>query len=319
MIVKRALERLFFVVESVVTALIYPFCLLRDRLAGQAGIPILMYHQIGRPVDGKRFCRDSVSPERFEAQMGALLEAGYEVVPLSGLVPGPQGLPREAPGRRAVLTFDDGYRDQVVNAYPILRRRRLPATFFLVAGSIGRPDPLPHLSLQDTDVREGGPASGWLPLAWEEIEMIAAGGIAIGSHGLSHRSLGTMSHEEAEVEARRSREILGERLGIPVDLFAYPFGSEAYGDFDVEIQAILSAAGYRAACTTVIGRNGGGADRLALRRIPMQERDGPFRVRCKLAGAYDWVGMMKALWQRLVPREERVEALAIDDAGGQGV
>jgi len=309
MIVKRTLEGLFFIAERVITALLYPFCVARERLFGQAGIPILMYHQVGSPVEGAPFCRDSVSPGRFATQMGALLDAGYEAIPLSGLASASQRRPRETPGRRAVLTFDDGYRDQFLNAFPVLRRHRLPATFFLVAGSIGRPSPLPHLSLPDSDARDGGPASGWLPLSWAEIEEMSRGGIEVGSHGLSHRSLGSMSLEEAELEVRRSREILGKRLGIPVDLFAYPFGSAAYGDFDVEIQATLRAAGYRAACTTVIGRNGGGSDLLALRRIPMEERDGPFRVRCKLAGAYDWVGMAKTLWQRLAPREDRVEVL----------
>ena len=40
----------------------------------------------------------------------------------------------------------------------------------------------------------------------------------------------------------------------------------------------------------------------------MEEGDGPFRVRCKLAGAYDWVGSVKSLWQRLAAREDRVDA-----------
>ncbi len=214
-----------------------------------------------------------------------------------------------------MLTFDDGYRDQFVNAFPVLRRYRLPAIVFLVAGSIGRVNALPHLSLEGADVREGGPASGWLPLSWEQVREMAGNGIAIGSHALSHRSLGSMSLREAEVEIRRSREILELGLGTAVDLFAYPFGSEAYGDFDERIQRILRAAGYRAACTTVVGRSRPGSDALALRRIPMESRDGPFRVRCKLAGAYDWVATVKTFWQRLAPREDRVDVPWIDRPG----
>src|SRR5712692_138048 len=156
MIAKRRIERLFVIVESVITALLYPFCLLRERFAGQTKVPILMYHQVGRPVEGAEFCQDCVSPERFATQMSAIVAAGYDVIPLSSLVRHLDGGSARAPGRRVVLTFDDGYRDQFVSAYPVLRRHRLPATLFLVAGSIGREIPLPHLSLGDADVPERG-------------------------------------------------------------------------------------------------------------------------------------------------------------------
>src|SRR5258706_11715 len=169
MIFKRCLERLFLVVEAVITASLYPFCLLRDRLAGQTGIPILMYHQIGRSPERATFCRDCVPPDRFEAQVRAVVDAGYRVIPLADAVRDTAPEARQPRGRRAFLTFDDGYRDQFVNAFPVLRRYRLPAIVFLVAGSIGRVNALPHLSLEGADVREGGPASGWLPLSWEQV------------------------------------------------------------------------------------------------------------------------------------------------------
>ena len=70
---------------------------------------------------------------------------------------------------------------------------------------------------------------------------------------------------------------------------------------------MLGAQGYAAACTTVIGRCAADADPYAMPRIPMDETDGPFRVRCKLAGAYDWVGRVKSLAQRLLAREDRVD------------
>jgi peptidoglycan/xylan/chitin deacetylase (PgdA/CDA1 family) len=316
MIVRRCLERLFLIFESVVTASIYPLCLLRERVVGVRRIPILMYHQIGRIPEGAERCGDCLSPDRFVAQVRAIVKAGYSVIPLAdALRTGAPGAPR-ARRRRAVLTFDDGYQDQLANARPVLNRYRLPATFFLVAGSIGRSSPLPHLALKDSEAREGGPARGWKPPSWEAVRDLVVDGMTIGSHGLSHRSLGSMSLQEAEIEIRRSRQVLERRLGGRVDLFAYPFGSMAYGDFDEAVQSILRAAGYRAACTTVVGRNGCDSDPMALRRIPMEERDGPWRVRFKLAGAYDWVGRLKTLWQRLVPREDDVQALWVESTGG---
>src|SRR5207247_9743927 len=138
--------------------------------------------------------------------------------------------------------------------------------------------------------------------SWDEVREMAGHGSAIEPHAVSHRAPGDPAAAEAAFEARRSKELLERRLGVPVDLFAYPFGWGAYGDSHRGIQDILRATGYHAACTTVVGLSGPGVDPLALPRIPMEQGDGPFRVRCKLAGAYDWVGAVKSLWQRLAVR-----------------
>lgn len=316
---RHLVERLFYLVEPLITAVLYPFCLLRQRLGGGARVPILMYHQIGRPLRQIRACQDCVTPERFERQMRAVLRAGYRVVPLARLVGEARGARSAVRGRCAVLTFDDGFRDQFVNAVPILRRLDLPATFFLIAGPLGRDGFFPHLGLDDASQRQRQLASpGWRPLSWDDASEMARNGFDIGSHSLSHRSLGRLRHEEVKQEARRSKRILEDRLGIRVEHFAYPFGSEAYGDFDAATREILRTAGYNGACTTVVGTNGPGRDPFALRRIPMQESDGPFRVRCKLAGAYDWVAGIKGLWQHLVAREDQVDALPLTRPGFEG-
>jgi len=305
---RRCAEALFFRVEHAVTAALYPWCLLRRRLGAGIRIPILMYHQIGRPVQGVPSCRDCVSPERFERQIRAILDAGYRVVPLAAVVRGLMEGAAPDRGRCVVLTFDDGFRGQFVHAYPVLRRHRLPAAMFVVAGYVGKDALFRHLTVADTESAGGPPPADWLPLSWDDVREMRRHGIDIGSHSLSHRSLGVLSPGEAEFEIRRSREVLEENLGVSVDLFAYPFGSRVYGDFDRDLEELLRRSGYRGACTTVVGRAGAGADLYALPRLPMEDGDGPFRVRCKLAGAYDWVGRVKSCWQRLLMREDRVDA-----------
>jgi len=319
-ILRRHLERAFFVVERVVTALLYPYYVLREHLGGPLKVPILMYHQVSQPLKGVKSCQDCVSPERFEIQMRTLLDAGYRVIPLASLVRLLEESPPEGLKRYVVLTFDDSFHDQFVNAYPTLRRYGLPATFFLIAGYIGKDVFSPHLSLDDAQIWQRHQSlSGWLPLSWDEVKEMAENGIEIGSHSVSHRSLGCLSPEEAGAEIQLSKEILEQRLGVRVALFAYPFGSQAYDDFNPRIAAMLRRAGYVAACTTVVGTNHGRVDQLALRRIPMEEGDGPFRVRCKLAGAYDWVGLVKHVWQRLVVREELVDVTSVHVKTAEGV
>lgn len=315
---RHAAKSAFFVVERLITALLYPICLLRGRLGLAGGVPILMYHQVGRPLPGDGPGREAVPPERFAEQMDTLLAAGYEAIPLGDLVRMLESPDRRSGGRCAVITFDDGLRGQLENAVPILERHGVRATFFLIAGAVGSPRPLPHLAPDAPAAGGGPPPREWLPLDWSEARSLVERGHEIGSHSLTHRSLGALGSASIEVEIRGSREVLEHRLGVPVGLFAYPFGSQACGDCDPRARGPLRRAGYRAACTTAVGRIGPRADPLALRRIPVEPDDGPFRVRCKLAGAYDWVGPVKSLWQRLVPREDRVGAATPARAAGAG-
>ena len=314
--VRATLERIFALLERVVTALVYLGCLLRRRGRGAVRVPILMYHQVGPALDGRPESADRVSPARFETQMQAIADAGYRVIRLATLVGAIRdGRIREL-RRTVVLTFDDGYRGQFVFAYPVLRRRRLPATFFVVAGSLGSMSLFPHLTGGTSLSRlPSDSAPAWLPLSPDEVREMAAGGMSIGSHALTHRSLGCLRPSEQSFEARASKVILEHEIGDRVDQFAYPFGSPAYGDLDPAAEETLDANGYAAACTTVVGRAGESSDRLALPRVPICESDGPFRIRCKLAGAYDWVGPIKLLWQLTVPRLDCVNATSTEEAG----
>jgi peptidoglycan/xylan/chitin deacetylase (PgdA/CDA1 family) len=95
---------------------------------------ILYYH--GVTTDrAAAYIGISVSAANFERQMRHLVER-YTVVPLEQLLDdwmsGRQPNPREV-----AVTFDDGYRDNYDNAYPVLMKYRVPATIFLTTAFIG--------------------------------------------------------------------------------------------------------------------------------------------------------------------------------------
>lgn len=102
-----------------------------NAAASQSPI-LLMYHRINRiKCDPWALC---VTPERFSEQL-AVLKQERDVVPLSWLA---GELNRgKVPDRTAILTFDDGYADALVNAKPLLQKHGCPATFFLATGPIG--------------------------------------------------------------------------------------------------------------------------------------------------------------------------------------
>ncbi|MFD1873000.1 polysaccharide deacetylase family protein [Hymenobacter bucti] len=128
------------------------------RLARALGWPapaqacVLMYHRVAElPTDVWRI---AVSPAHFEQHL-QVLRASYTVLPLTELA---EAVARRAVPRRAVsITFDDGYADNFSQAYPLLERYQLPATFFIASGNIGQAtefwwDELEHLLLFTPDL-----------------------------------------------------------------------------------------------------------------------------------------------------------------------
>jgi len=106
--------------------------LLRRNVA-KPSARIIAYHRVGSTYE---FPSDVplVPPEDFEKQI-SYLSRNYRVISLSELgraLSRGTGLPAKA----AVITFDDGYKDNHAIAYPILKRHGVPATVFLATGHI---------------------------------------------------------------------------------------------------------------------------------------------------------------------------------------
>jgi peptidoglycan/xylan/chitin deacetylase (PgdA/CDA1 family) len=133
-------------------------------------------------------------------------------------------------------------------------------------------------------------------LSWGELQGLAGNGMAIGSHGWSHRSLARMTPEEARDEAVRSREVLQRRLDCRVASFAYPYGT--YTDFNATTAEILAESGYTTAFTSQHGAIRRHADPIELPRIKVEGGEGPWMFRLLCGGALDaWRLIDRALWR----------------------
>ena len=111
-----------------------------SRALGYASVrpifPILSYHRVND--EGDPFF-PSLSTEIFEEQM-AFVARAYVVLTVEELA---ERIRRRTVPRNALaITFDDGYRDNLTHAAPILARLGLPATVFLVTGAIATGEPL---------------------------------------------------------------------------------------------------------------------------------------------------------------------------------
>lgn len=224
---------------------------------------ILTYHSVGR-LDHAM----NVTPENFEEQMSWL--AGH--APLNTLDDAAEARPGVA------VTLDDGYRDNLVNAAPILIRYKVPATVFLVAGRLGG-------HLEDCP----DPVNGKL-MSWDEARELNRMGIAIGGHSLSHPHLARLTPEQQREEIIGSCRRIAEELGAPVRYFAYPYGTSA--DFDETSVRLVKEAGCVVACSNRYGYNLAGCDRFTLRRIWIDATDTMETFVAKIEGRLDALSVL---------------------------
>jgi peptidoglycan/xylan/chitin deacetylase (PgdA/CDA1 family) len=243
---------------------------------GRRALRVLMYHKVndlpGNPL--------SVPVSLFEEQMAQLRELGYNVVDLDAVLDhfgGGAALPE----RPVLITFDDGYRDNLAHAAPVLERYGYPAVIFVPLGYLDDPRPLPH---EERLAMRGLINS---TLDWGELRELEAAGVRVESHGISHRPLAALELDEATREIVLSKLRLEDRLGRPVRSFAYVKGSEAH--YKPVHLSLIRQAGYEVAFTSVSGANGPDADPLRLRRYNIE----PYPARTfelVLSGACDLIG-----------------------------
>jgi len=223
-------------------------------------VPVLMYHSLN---DNYNITKLSVSPGSFERQMEFLYKHRYNVIGLNRAIPY-IARREKPPPRTVVITFDDGYYNNYVYAYPVLKKYNLPATIFVITGKIGSP--------------------GYV--GWKELEEMADSGvITIGSHTISHLWLPSLNQKELERELKGSKEILEKHLGKKVDLFCYPIGA-----FDDRVEKAVKAAGYSCAVATNPGRFRPVNDIYAIKRIKISRTSNNlFVFFVETSGIYTWI------------------------------
>jgi GT2 family glycosyltransferase/peptidoglycan/xylan/chitin deacetylase (PgdA/CDA1 family) len=237
--------------------------------SGSAEAIVLAYHSLS-DLSGDRVLEQyGISGEALAAQLDHLSARGHRFVDLDLLLTALDGR-ASLPKRATLVTFDDAYADLLPTAIEVLSPRGIPAIVFAVSGRLG--------GVNEWDRHLGATQ---LPLLDAEgLRALAAGGIEIGSHSVTHPPLTKLGEEEVLAEIRDSATQL-EEAGLPRPrAFAYP-----YGEWDGRASAAAAAAGYGAAFTIDPGRVGPDCSRFALPRIEVLASDTNRTLRLKLATA----------------------------------
>lgn len=209
-------------------------------------------------------------------QLRWLQHAGYATVSMDAVCDAWRG-EGELPARAITITFDDGFRDCIEHAVPALTAHGFTATFYVVAGLVGKTS---QWLLAERGVEF--PMADWAMLrAAEDAEMRCE------SHTVSHPRLAKLSLAECREELAMSRTLLEDGLGRSVRHLAYPFGS-----FSPEVRDIAGEMGYTTACTVVEALASPPDDLLALPRVPVIGGEGMRNFKSRLRTAQAAPGLL---------------------------
>lgn len=186
---------------------------------GSFYLPILMYHQIKNPLKPNPYI---VAPAMFDQQMHWLQQNGYHTIHYDDFYQVLVNHHTFDP-KSVVITFDDGFRNQYDNAFPILKKYGMTGIFFVYTNTI------------DT---KGG-------MTWIMLADLLKNNMEIGSHTVSHADLAKLSVSQVNFELSYSKKLLESKLATPINYFAYPGGS--YNALTVNT---LKNLGYISATTT---------------------------------------------------------------------
>jgi peptidoglycan/xylan/chitin deacetylase (PgdA/CDA1 family) len=247
-----------------------------DRVRGpRRGVVVLIYHRVGA---GSGLQVD-LPVDLFAAQMEVLaaegrvvtLDEGLAALDAPGAPPGPDPV---------VITFDDGTADFAEHAMPVLERHRVPATLYVATSFVEDQQPFP--------------ADG-TPLSWSALrDALTTGLVTVGSHTHTHALLDRAAPELVDDELTRSVELIGERLGVTAEHFAYPKANAGSPAAERAVRARFRSAALAGTRPNPYGRT----DPYRLARSPIQVADAMEWFRRKSEGGMALEDTLRRLLNR---------------------
>ena len=187
-------------------------------------VPILMYHRIA-DIPGDR---NALPKEKFAEQLEYLSTHNYHTIT-------PEQLynhfvnKTKLPKNPVLLTFDDGYQDNYLEALPLLKKYNMTAVVFPIYNWIGKPNKWENFGKQETTTMNLIELKSWLNH-----------GLDIQPHTANHPFLTQCNEEKLKLEIIDTKTKFEKLLDKPMDYLCYP-----YGFFNQQQDAFLKFARMR--------------------------------------------------------------------------
>src|SRR3989344_695631 len=230
------------------------------------------YHSISHPsntaeLHGDFYKKLSLSAVLFEEHIRYLKDANYTFLQFHDILSVRNGA-MQIPKKPALIYFDDGFRDTLLNAYPLLKKWNIPATIFVTTDFVGQKS-LPRWAEGHT------PKPAPIFLSWDDVRSMRDV-FEIGSHAVTHRRFIKLSYDEMKEELIASRARIEKEIGEPPVAFSFPHSA-----WNEESKRTVLEAGYRIAVGVGRGYNYGSRSGF-FKKIPIGSQDDSFLLRKKL-------------------------------------
>ena len=202
---------------------------------GVREIPVLLLHQIGDGHENYRYPEAELTwlLDYLERRQFHVLSLEQYLAILEGRQPSPL--------RPVLLTFDDGERTFLTEAWPRLRARHFSAVLFVNPDFVDR-----HIFHTVTNrsysFQPSAEALDMSILSWDELKVLSQEGVSVQSHSLRHRPLAAMKPADVIQDLQAAKRAIEFHLGTTVQCVSYPWGEST-----PEIQSLVCRGGYRAA------------------------------------------------------------------------
>ncbi len=223
------------------------------------GLRVLMYHSVGTDLPGDRY-GTSISKTSFRSHLDRYESLRQEFPSTAFEHP-------KSTHPAAAFSFDDGYRDTLTNAAPMLVDHNIPFIVFVAADHITAKSG-PYLSKS------------------ELMELSQAPGAVIAAHGDQHTPLTELPDSQLAENLKNAKSKIEDWIGKPVSAMSYPFGA-----VDHRVRTAVENAGYSLAGCSLYGANTPDRDPLLLKRTEIVAWDSAHDFELKLRGHWDWFSM----------------------------
>ena len=165
-------------------------------------IPIVSYHSINNEN-----CPISLNLEEFEKQLVFFKKNNFQSIHCNEI--------KNTSKKKFIITFDDGYKDLITNALPLLKKYNFKATCLIISNLIGKRNIWDEFNenIKDKELMNLSDINYWLK-----------NGMKIGSHSKNHKKLTKLDDKEKIDEIINSKNELESLTGTTIDSFCYPYG-----------------------------------------------------------------------------------------------
>lgn len=225
-------------------------------------VPILMYHRIAS-ITGDR---NAVPPEKFHEQLYYLKQAGFHTISLSALYAF-YTEQKPLPQKPVLLTFDDGYSDNLQTALPILKEFGFTAIVFPIGNWMGKENKWENFHKAPTKT-----------MSVQELKIWQENGMEIAAHTMNHPFLTTLDDPRLSEELSASRQLLEREFSQTIDFLCYP-----YGKFNEKVKLAAQKSGYKGAFAIFENIPLWHTDLFALPRIQIPHKQKLWEFRLKVS------------------------------------